>query len=344
MEDPEIRTYDHIDFLPKQIAPANVYNSFKYFEASIKDLVSDIDIHDTCLMKHISVLCNNHEPTIKYFLDCLANMVQHPYQLTNTAILMKSKQGAGKDSFFDYFGHKILGSKYYTTQDSAELIFGRFNTELEDKVLVVLNEASGKETYTINSKIKNAITRKTNTIEGKGLKPYDNQNNIFYVFLTNSSNALKIEESDRRFVCIECDSSKANDKTYFNDLFKELNSGTIDRLFYDYLMNRDITKTNFTLDRPTTDLYKNMQSVNIPIEGRFLCSIVDDINERNIVKGASELFQQFSDWTIINKLKNETSSTKFGINLKDYSSITKKRAVSGMKYVIDIQALKQDLI
>ncbi len=44
-----------------------MYNSFKYFEASIKDLVSDIDINETCLVKHISVLCNNHEPTIKYF-------------------------------------------------------------------------------------------------------------------------------------------------------------------------------------------------------------------------------------------------------------------------------------
>ena len=66
---------------------------------------------------------------------------------------MKSQQGAGKDGFFYYFGKNIIGSKYYTRQDAAELICGRFNTEIENKIMIVLNEAS-REKKTIQLRAK----------------------------------------------------------------------------------------------------------------------------------------------------------------------------------------------
>ena len=71
MDDINIRTYDHIDFLPKQQTPNNVYNSFKHFEAETKEPHPEIDINQTCLMNHMHRLCNNDEPTLKYFLDCI---------------------------------------------------------------------------------------------------------------------------------------------------------------------------------------------------------------------------------------------------------------------------------
>ena len=342
MDDIKIRSFDKIDFLPCQIAPSNIYNTFKGFEAETKTL-NDININETYLMKHIKNLCNNNEEVTNYFINCLSNIIQHPYKLTNTSILLKSIQGCGKDAFFDYFGKKILGSKYYSSQDSADLLFGKFNTEIENKLLVILNEASGKDTFTIDNKIKNAITRTINTIEGKGLKPYNNTNNIFYVFLTNSNNAVKIEENDRRFCAIESNDKLANNENYFNNLFNELNSEKIDRAFFEYLNNRDISKVNFTNDRPKTNFYNNLKANNIPIVGRYLCEYVDDLESNKHIY-AKHLFENFTNWCASNKMKNEITSTSFGLHLKAYEGIDKKRSETGIKYCIDIPILKAVLI
>ena len=133
----------------------------------------------------------------------------------NTSLIIKSVQGAGKDTIFNWFGNKILGSDYYFNDDSAELLFGRFNSCIENKILCILNEASGKDTFNINDKIKNAITRNINTIEKKGQTAYENLNNIGYIFLTNNDNPIKVPHDDRRFTGIECNYKYANNKEYF---------------------------------------------------------------------------------------------------------------------------------
>jgi len=342
MDDKNIRTYDSIDFLPCQKAPDNIYNTFNGFEAEKKELY-DCNMNDTLLFKHIKNLTNNNELVYKYFLDCLANIIQHPYKKTNTALIMKSIQGCGKDTIFDYFGRQILGSKYYSSQDSIELLFGRFNSEIENKLLVVMNEASGKDTYIINEKIKGAITRATNSIENKGMKAYDNTNNIFYVFLTNNNNAVKVEEHDRRFCAIESSDKYANNEIYFNKLYDELYSGKIDKSFFNFLKERDISKVNFTNDRPKTEFYKNMKSMNIPIIGRYLCEYIDNVNSLKSIS-SKLLFDSFNYWCCDNKFKNEMTSTSFGLQIKTYDGIIKSRNSIGMKYSFEIDKLKEYLI
>jgi hypothetical protein len=74
--------------------------------------------------------------------------------------------------------NNILGIDYYFNDESINLIFGKFNSEMENKILVVVNETSGKDTFNLNENIKAAITAKENIIEHKGLKPYKNNNNV----------------------------------------------------------------------------------------------------------------------------------------------------------------------
>jgi hypothetical protein len=61
-------------------------------------------------------------------------MVQKPYDNSNkTACIFKSDEGAGKDTILNWFGNNILGKEYYTNEDKLELLFGRFNSEIEIK-------------------------------------------------------------------------------------------------------------------------------------------------------------------------------------------------------------------
>jgi hypothetical protein len=98
MKDPKMRTYDKIDFLLMQQAPYNIYNTFKGYEADNKPLINN-DIENSLIIKHIKNLCNNDDNAFQYVIKFLARKVQAPYNLTNTALIFKSKEGARKDLF-----------------------------------------------------------------------------------------------------------------------------------------------------------------------------------------------------------------------------------------------------
>ena len=137
LKDPTNRTYDKIDFLPTQNAPSNIYNTFRGFEGEKAISYDNIDIEKSLIMKHIKeVICNNNKEVITYFINFLANLLQHPHKKANTSLIIKSVQGAGKDTIFNWFGNKILGKNYYFNDDAAELIFGRFTVVLKIKFYV----------------------------------------------------------------------------------------------------------------------------------------------------------------------------------------------------------------
>jgi len=287
-------------------------------------------------------LCNNDEAVFDYFIKILAVKVQDPGRKANVTMLFRSVEGVGKDLFFDYFGNKIIGSKYYSNVEKASLYFGRFNSVIEDKVICVVNEQSVMQNMDMTDNIKNAITCDNNTIEHKGQKPYSNKNHITYIFLANAKNPVTISPSDRRFCAVECCNTYANDKDYIMPLIKELESGEYDRLFYDYLMKVDLSTVSFTTDRPETSFYKDLKEINIPVVARFLESfLMFDDSTKNVIDAPSNaMYNAFNEWKTSNGYtKVAHTSTRFGLDMKEYGGITKVRSGKGVKYVINKEEL-----
>jgi hypothetical protein len=323
--------------------PDNIYNSFSGFnvEKLKKTEGIKVDFEKTKIYEHIKRLCGNDIKTIDYFIKYLSVKVQKPYKLTGTSLIFRSVEGCGKDSFFDYFGSKILNAKYYLNEDNIELIFGRFNQLIENKLIVVINETSGGDTFNKINRIKNAITRAINIIEKKGIDPYENKNNIFYIFLTNNEVVMKIDTNDRRFICIDCDSSIAQNKVYFDELYKDFESDDIAIAFYEYLMNINIDDFDFIKDRPDTNFYKTLREHNIPIFLKFVESEYENsIRKNKIEKDYSDLFNDFSNYLHYGKFKYEVNKIKFGIDIKKYDFIEKKRNKKGAFYTIDFNKFK----
>lgn len=357
-KDPNNRTYERIDFLPRQITPKGVYNTFKGFKIDKVVKTKEIDIKTTLIYKHLMNLCNNEEPVINYVIKWLARKVQKPYKLTNTAILFRSIEGCGKDTFFDWFGHSILGRQYYINEDKIEDIFGKFNPAIENKIIVVINETDGKDTKQIESSIKNALTRKINSIQYKGKTQFDNTNNIGYVFFSNQENPIKIDVNDRRFQAIQCNNQIANNREYFKALRNEIEGEEKDeiaRAFYDYLMSIECDDYDFTGERVKTEFYNDMKEHNIPVLIKFLESeIISNVyrdktskqiklKEKGIYR-ASLLFDLFNEYVKRNNYNYQTTSTKFGLQIKKFESIEKKQTNIGTKYIINYPALKDDLV
>lgn len=335
--DANLKIYNKMDFLPKMHCPEKVYNTFSGFNADklIKNEAIKVDFEKTKVYKHIKNLCGNDDKTIKYFLNCLALKVQKPYKLAGTSIIFRSVEGCGKDSFFNFLGDKILNHKYYLNEDNIDLIFGKFNQSIENKLLVVINETSGGDTFNKINRIKNAITREINIIERKGIEAYENKNNILFIFLTNNEVAMKIDINDRRFICIDCDSSIAQNKLYFDELYKDFDNNDIAIAFYEYLLNRNIEGFDFIKDRPDTNFYKSLREHNINPFLKFIESEYEENFNEASNKDYTDLFGEFSNYLHYGKFKYEVNRVKFGIDIKKYDFIEKKKTKKGFVYVVD---------
>ena len=151
--DSNCRQYEKLDFLPKQETPLIFFNSFDGFEVEKEDVKekSNLNFEDSNLYILLCHLCNNEKNVIDYVLKWIANTIQKPYEITKVALLFKSLQGEGKNLFWDWVGKSIIGQKYFFDTEKIDLVFGRFNGLIENIILGVINETSGKDTFGYSS-------------------------------------------------------------------------------------------------------------------------------------------------------------------------------------------------
>jgi hypothetical protein len=348
-----IRTYENVDFLPQPcICPSYTFNTFTGLKASKLPMIEEqqnIDI----LLNHMRILTGKEEKGYKYLLNYMAHVVQRPGELPRTSLVFRSKQGVGKNIFFENFGTHIIGNENVLQTAEMDKVIGRFSM-INNKLLVILDEASGKDSFSNSDKIKNIITAETIAWERKGIDGVKINNCGRYLIFSNNSTPVKIEMSDRRFVVYECANDVRNNREYFKNLMKAFNDEKVMRAFYDYLMDVDISEWDSINDRPITKAYKNIQSANIPTIARFLEYFVENCKNTNnttdsLYNGnkikSCDMYKLFKMWCDENKMKVEYTTTKFGRELNDYDGIEKAKFGKGVRgYKLDIDKIETYLV
>jgi len=287
-------------------------------------------------------------------MDYCAHMVQRPGELSRVAILFKSNQGVGKNVFWENFINSILGREYLLQTADIDKIVGRFSM-VQNKLCIIMDETSGKDSFLNSEKIKNSITAETIAWERKGIAGVTLNNCARLLFFTNNSTPIKIEMTDRRFVVYECADDVKNNEAYFKDLISNFKNKQHMKTLFGMLMARDISKWNSVADRPITQIYRDIQSAGIPPMALYLDSMVKDyrgaspenpLNMEALMRLplAVDMFQNFTTWLRENGFtKLEYNTTKFGRELKTYKGIEKKRTNSAYKYAIDFDELEKNL-
>ena len=93
-----------------------------------------------------------------------------------------------------------------------------------NKLLIVLNEVKGKDTYANTDLFKTRITDATREVELKGKEMMQITNYCSYILNTNNINSVNAGDKDRRFCVIPCINKKIDDKKYFNDYMIEISN------------------------------------------------------------------------------------------------------------------------
>ena len=337
-KDKNMKTYYNYNYYPNDLlTPKNCKNLWKPFP--ILKVPLNIKASTEKITDFIDTLLG--EDCAKYVLNWLAHVVQRPERKTEVCILLYGSQGCGKSTIGEYILRKIIGFDKMHVTSKTDKIFGRF-VNTQGKLLAVLNEASGKDTFNICDVLKDAITCSMTEQEKKGIDAVSVIDYTNYIFTTNNINSVKIPEDDRRFMPIEINEELKNNKSYFKELYADLDNDVIMRKFYDELMKRDLSNVNLVADRPMTELRLDMMNMNRNCIKHFIdywrekvmTKMSEDGNFMEKKMTGSKLYECFNHfWNIEGrKAENKPNFTKFGTEVKQFKQEVIYKANNGSTY------------
>tara|TARA_R100000353_G_scaffold153266_1_gene111854 strand:+ start:3475 stop:5835 length:2361 start_codon:yes stop_codon:yes gene_type:complete len=343
--DEDMKIYNNVDYYPtNSMCPEKTFNLWNEFP--ILSIRLDETADTSLIHNHIKTLLKNDEKDYEWFLNWLAHIVKFPHKKTGVCVVFYDKNfGTGKSMLAEQILQKIIGINKMIITSKIEKVFGKFANS-QGKLLCVLNEASGKDTFELNDIIKEAITGSNVEMEKKGIDAIQIKDYLNYIITTNNLNCIKLEDGDRRFMVFATSDKLKGDVEYFDKLDLVFNDEIIMRKFYEELINRDLSKFNASRDRQENKIMEIMKEHNKDIILEFINYWKQEVkngNEETIIKKemkAIDIYKQFKIFYEMcgNNINSRPSLTKFGTRMKTYNDeVSFKRYKSGVKYSIIVE-------
>ena len=246
-----IPTYSNVvwrPYLKRESSDPRELNTFQGFCLSnVKR--SNLDFTQTQIYNLICRLCNHKQEYITYLCSFISAKLQSPSVKNPIALcFLRSKEGCGKGSF-SLFLEKLFscGASSHISFNNLQAFGNSFNSIQAKALWIILEEVSAKRNclkeYTGFLKAK--ISDTTLMCEPKGkersLVPWFANLVIF----SNEFNVLSCSKNDRRLVMFSSDSSMANNKEYFEAIYRELADLRVMRAAFDYFSSYDVTEFNY---------------------------------------------------------------------------------------------------
>jgi hypothetical protein len=336
LNDPEIRTYENLVFLPKQTAPANSFNLFMGFP--VEAVEGDVSVVNDLLR----MITGNDEKVYDYVEKWVASIIQKPYEKTGVVLVNQGSQGVGKDTYFNFIG-SMLGTEYFMNTGNAENdVWGRFTDDQQRILFMKFEEANFVTNKAHADKLKNLVTSTVRKFEGKGLKAITLNNFINLVMTTNHDVPVLLEDSDRRFCCFKASDEKRGDFEYWKTVYSALENPATKSAYYHHLMNIDLTGFN-PRDFPKTEYYETIRVALAPTHSQYFQKIVEDCMEHGVEE------TEYKSRHILAKLQEEYKydykAQTLGRDISKYprSAISKRESNSVTYYTIHAKGMKEFL-
>lgn len=316
--------------------PEKTYNTWVGF--NVEHIKSNEDADISRILYHFEVVANFNPEVYEYLLNYFTWLFQNPSRKTNVCLLIQGKQGTGKTTLVENLLRKMMGRRYIYDTPDIDSVVGRFNSAIAGKFMVVLNEATGKDTYGVIDKIKDSITRTEVGIEYKGVDKIMVQDYCNYCYTTNNVKPIAITEDDRRFQVIECSDKHKKDVVYFNKLYDAIADDDVIKTFYKFLMGRDIKNFNPERDRVKTEATEDLHELNRDSVDLFLeYAYTPEFVAYQRCYRTLELYSFYEDYMSKIHYKNYPNYITFNKILKIYKDkygykITKPSNVSTIEF------------
>tara|TARA_B110001452_G_scaffold32474_1_gene25344 strand:- start:330 stop:2267 length:1938 start_codon:yes stop_codon:yes gene_type:complete len=300
LKDINRRDYENTIFVPfsekTKVTPFKIdakkqeknYNLFKGFNSQI---IEESSTPSWFLDYLNSVFLIDSEK--EYVLKYIAHLIQFPEIRPDACLIFKGLEGSGKDTILNIV-KKLIGKKFVHSCQDLGSIFGSFNSNLSQKLVVQLNEIDQRSFINNKEAIKDYITRDVTTINQKNIKTRNEKNYVRLFMFSNNTTPICLDASNRRFILIEQNHALKGNTIYWNKFYDILDDQNNINNLYTYLMNMDLSEFD------PKQIIQTQESLRVKAIGvqpvlKYIfkiCSNLEDIDIENFIE---------SDRIVINK-------------------------------------------
>jgi hypothetical protein len=347
--DPQMNYKKNMDLYPPGGigCPDNCYNLWQDFKLEkIQDWV--FKEHAVDRFKHfIKTLCNNEDNVSDYIINFIGQMIQFPAIKPTCNPIFIGKEGCGKSKFIELL-KKLLGkNKILTTCRPDRDIFGNFNGQMENALLVNLNEVSKKHFEGSMDQFKDLVTEPTITISEKFLKNKSIKSFQRFITTTNKEEPINIDFSNRRPLIINCSDELKEDFKFFKAFTEEIiDDDNAMKTIYEYLKALPNLVNFQSFEKPITQIQIDLCESNIPIIKQFIDDLVDTENcSKQKMYKTSDIHLKFVNWCDKFKIQYNIDRRTFilRVNKLNIDGLEYNRSHSVGWFTIDYGLIKQNL-
>ncbi|WP_312921117.1 bifunctional DNA primase/polymerase [Stutzerimonas nitrititolerans] len=201
------------------------------------------------ILKHLGLLCGNRKDEYMFLLRWIAYPLQHPGAKMDTSVVMFGAEGPGKSLIWEKVVKRIYG-EYGVTIGQAQLE-SQFTGWQSRKLYALAEEVvSRAEMRHYKGLLKHLVTGETLQINEKMQSLREERNHLNFVFLSNSTVPLELDDGDRRYLVLYVD--KVPPQEYFAALVEEIYNGGIEA-FYQYMLTLPLDDFNEHTKPPLND-------------------------------------------------------------------------------------------
>jgi hypothetical protein len=232
------------------------------------------------MREHIrTVLAAGDEAAFAYAMNWLAFAAQNPDQRAEVALVFKGKRGTGKGTLGNVMV-RLFGHHGVHLSDAKHLT-GHFNAHLRNACLLFGDEAYWPGDKSAEGNLKRLITEPDLAIEGKGRDIVTVPNMLHVIMASNEDWVTPAGEHERRFAVNNVSGCHIQDKSWFDALYAQLDSGGYAAMLYD-LLHHDISGWHPRQLRRTGALLTQQQLSLDPLDSWWV-----ELLEGGVLEGAN---------------------------------------------------------
>jgi hypothetical protein len=228
------------------------------------------------------VICSGNDEHFTYLVALLAQMFQEPEDRPGVAVVLRGEEGVGKSFFVEKICELI--KSYYFKSSNLHHIFGSFNSQLRNKLILHIEEARWSGNSRDEQMLKDLITGEKISVNEKHV-PVMLMQNYLHVFITGNPKWLvSASFSARRVYALYVSSTHRKDTEYFGKLNEEYENGMNTALLH-YFLNYDYSSVDLRRIPVTEELLHQKQQSMSGVEEWWLNNLTTGELPQGILDG-----------------------------------------------------------
>lgn len=265
----------------------------------------------------------------EYLIKWMAQLIQKPFDITGTGLVLTGVKGCGKDTLFDFFMKYVIGHSYTMNYGcGGAQFFDKHDTGRMNKFVCKVEEAN-KEIFKKNAdKFKPLITSETEIFNGKNQKPITVANYNRFILTTNGACPVEMSNGERRFIVAKCSPQRKGDFDYWTEVRSVLFNKEAGTAVGKWLSEMDLGDFNFR-KIPNDDFQNDIIDSEKTSEELFVESWDGEAT------GVGEIFNLYKIYCAKECLPSSQNIKSFGIKMLPLirdGKINKTRRSDGFYY------------